>query len=446
MDPKTLAEEILDRSRKQRIDGSEVYLLTSKATTLEVKEQKIDAFVSAASCGAGLRVFHENRVGFSHATLSDGSEIDALVERAVTAARYTEPDPANGVPGSASIASNGLDIYDAALQSVTEEQKIARAMALEQTARDTDDRVKVIRKAGYRDSEYTLYLLNSGGTDASYRGTHCSASVMLMASDGTDQQMGWDSDSSCFFAGLEVEAVGRKAAQDAVSLLGARTIPTVKTPVLLTPIAAVSFLEVFVSAFSSDAVQKGKSLLAGRVGKKVGSPKINLVDDGRLPGRSGTAPFDDEGVPTQRKFLIRDGILEGYLYNTYTAAREGVASTGNATRGGYGALPSVGPTNLFIEEGEGTHAALLKEMNRGLVIMDIMGMHTANPFSGDFSVGVSGLWVESGAVSHPVRGAAIAGNFLDLFNQVAGVGADLRFYGAVGSPSLLVADLSVSGE
>ncbi len=446
MDPSKLAEEILDRSRSSRIDEAEVYLLVSQSTTVEVKEQKVDAFVSAASCGAGLRVFHEKRVGFSHAALSDGSEIEGLVERAVTASRYTEADPANGLPEPVSLADNGLDIFDTALSSVTEEQKITRAMALEQSARDADARVKVIRKASCLDSDYTLYLMNSRGTEASYRGTHCSASVMLMARDGTDQQMGWDSDSSRFFSKLKVEAVGRKAARDAVGLLGARTIPTVKTPVLFTPIAAVSFLQVFVSAFSSDAVQKGKSLLADRVGKAVGSSKINLVDDGRLPGGSGTAPFDDEGVPTQRKFLIRDGVLQGYLYNTYTAAREGSVSTGNATRGGYAALPAVGPTNLFIEAGEGDEAALLKQMNRGLVIMEIMGMHTANPFSGDFSVGVSGLWVENGAVVHPVRGAAIAGNFLDLLHQVVAVGEDLRFYGAVGSPSLVAADLSVSGE
>ena len=269
---------------------------------------------------------------------------------------------------------------------------------------------------------------------------------MLMAEDGKDQQMGWDADSSRLFSGLDVTVIGKKAASNALTLLGARTAPTIKCPVLFTPYAAVNFLEVFISAFSADSVQKGKSLLKHKIGETIASGTFNLIDDGLLPGGLGTAPFDDEGVSMTQKELIRDGRLQRFLYDTYTAAKEGTSSTGNGLRGGYSSTPHVGPTNLYVPKGDSSRESIILEMGKGIEIMEIMGMHTANPISGDFSVGVSGVWIENGKPAHPIRGGAIAGNFIDLLKKVEKIGSDLRFFGGVGSPSLLVSDLSVSGE
>jgi len=424
----------------------EVYLLSSRATTIEVKKQKIDAFVSSSSRGVGLRVFVEKRIGFSYTALTDGSEIDALIRNAVDSAQFTEPDPGNLLPEPALLPPDDLKLHDPALAGISEPEKIDRAMALEQAALSVDPRIRVIRKAVTRDSDYTVHLFNSNGVDCSYGATGCSASIMLMADDGTHQEMGWDSDFNRFFSGLVVTDIGQRAARKALDLLGARAMQTRKVPVLFTPLTAVSFLEVFASAFSADAVQKGKSLFADRIGEVVGSERIHLVDDGHLPGGAGSAPVDDEGVPMQRKVLIRKGILEGFLHNTYTAAKEGVLSTGNGVRGGYGSLPRVGTTNLFIQRGDRSEEQLLHEMDQGLLVTEVMGMHTANPYSGDFSVGVSGFWVENGRPAYPVRGGALAGNFLEILKQVRAVGENLRFYGAVGSPSLLIDALSVSGK
>jgi PmbA protein len=446
MDLNKTGKEILDKTRALHVDGAEVYLLSSRSTTIEVKKQKIDAFVEASSRGVGLRVIQGNRLGFASATLSDGTEIPTLIESALSSSNYTEADPCNLLPDKASTLKDELKIFDPSLQSVREEEKIEQAMALERAALNTDDRIKVVRKAGYSDSEYRLHLFNSNGADLYYKGTSCSASIMLMADDGKDQQMGWDADSIRSYSGLNVEAIGEKAAQNALALLNARTAPTIKCPVLFTPYAAVNFLEVFISSFSADSVQKGKSLLKGKTGESVASEAFTLTDDGLLAGGLGTAPFDDEGVPTSRKNLIQDGRLKGFLYDVYSAAKEGVSSTGNGVRGGYGSTPHVGPTNLYVVKGQLSRDQIIEKMGTGLEIMEIMGMHTANPISGDFSVGVSGLWIENGKPSHPVRGGAIAGNFIDLLKKVDTIGGDLRFYGAVGSPSLLISDLSVSGE
>lgn len=438
-------KEILSRTLRLGVENAEIYLLSSRATTIEVKDQKIDAFVSANTCGAGLRVMQDNRVGFAFAALSDGSEIDALVKNAVTAAEFTEPDVYNRLPAPSAISNADLQLFDAGLSKVTEEEKIARVMTLEAEARKRDKRIKVVRKASARDSMYTVVLMNSQGVNLSFRGTSCSAGILVMADDGRHREMGWESDFSRVFTQLDVGTIGRRGAENALQLLGAKSVPTCKVPVLLTPLTAVGFLDILAAPFSANAVQKGKSLFRDRVGERVAASTLQLIDDGLLPGGAGTAPFDDEGVPMQRKHLIRNGVLEGYLHNSYTAAKAGVASTGNGMRSGYASTPHVGTANLYIEAGNLTKDQLLQAMEKGLIVTEVMGMHTANPISGDFSVGVSGLWVEKGRVSHPVRGGAIAGNLIDLLKMIKGVGSDLRFYGAKGSPSLLIDNLSVSG-
>jgi len=446
MDLKKIGNKILDQTVSRGVKDVEVYLLESRSTTIEVKQQKTDAFVKAVSQGVGLRLFSGNRMGFSYTSLSQGADIQDLIEHAMASMAYTHEDSNHVLPSLEPVSAGDLHIFDPSLNQVTEEERISRAMALEKAALGTDSRIKVIRKAGYRDSEFTSSVLNSRGADLTYEGTSCSASIMLMADDGKDRQMGWDSDFNRFFSQLDVEEVGRRAAGNALSLLGAKTIPTVKCPVLLTPYAAVGFLGIFISAFSADAVQKGKSLLKNRIGKQAAASAFTLIDDGRLPGGLGTAPFDDEGIPTRHKFLIREGVLEGFLHNTYTSAKEGGRSTGNGVRRGYTSTPHVGPTNLFAARGSQSRDDLLHGMGSGLEIMEILGMHTANPISGEFSVGAAGIWYENGEPSHPVRGAAIAGNFLDLLMKIKGAGDDLRFYGAVGSPSLLIENLSVSGS
>jgi PmbA protein len=352
MEPRQTANNILSRTLAQDVDHGEVYLLSSRATNVEVKEQKIDAFVSADSIGAGLRVYKGSRVGFSFVTLSDGSEIDILIKNAVDAAFFTEPDSSNVLPAGDRIPDADLHVFDPALSEVTEAEKIDRAMVLEKSALDADDRIKVIRKAAYGDSAYTVSICNSKGLDFSYDGTSCSSSIMLMADDGKSQEMGWDSDADRFYSKLDVEAVGRRAAENAVAQLGARQLPTVKVPVLFPPLAAVSFLEVLVSAFSANAVQKGKSLFKDRVGDRVASSLVTLIDDGLMPGGLGSAPVDDEGVPMKTKSLIDGGTLRGYLHNAYTAAKDGVLSTGNGVRSGYASTPHVGPTNLYVKKGD----------------------------------------------------------------------------------------------
>jgi PmbA protein len=171
---------------------------------------------------------------------------------------------------------------------------------------------------------------------------------------------------------------------------------------------------------------------------------VDIIDDGTMEWKTGTSPVDDEGVPSRNKTLISQGILNGYIHNTYTAKKDGIASTGNAVRHSSKSLPGVGATNLFIKSGAKSQLEMIKSLPKGILILGAMGVHTANPISGDFSVGISGLWIENGRALYPVKEAVISGNILELFNRVEEIGNDLRFYGSIGSPSLLIGDMDIS--
>jgi PmbA protein len=174
-------------------------------------------------------------------------------------------------------------------------------------------------------------------------------------------------------------------------------------------------------------------------------PYGEIVDAVR-GGGIGSAPFDGEGVPTSRTVLIDKGVLKQYLYNTYTAAKDGVSSTGNGVRSSFKGTPEVGVTNFFIEAGHTPAEEIIKGVANGLYVTEVMGMHTANPISGDFSVGVSGLLIEDGEVTRPVRGIAMGGNIMELFNRIDVVGNDLQFFGSKGSPTIRIAEMTISGR
>ncbi len=240
--------------------------------------------------------------------------------------------------------------------------------------------------------------------------------------------------------------MGRRAARRALSLLGAIPIESVKAPVVLESTVAQEFLSIMAGGFSADNVQKKRSLFQGRLDTAVAAPVVTVFDDGLLDGGLGTAPADDEAVPTGKKIVIQDGRLVLFLHNTYTARKDKTQSTGNAVRGGFKGIPGVGVTNLYIEPGKCSLEALISQAGRGLLVTDVMGMHTANAVSGDFSVGATGFWIESGEKAYPVREITIAGNILDVMKNVDAVGSDLRFSGRIGSPSLLIKELSIGGK
>lgn len=436
------ALRLLDEAKRGGADYAEVYIKTSRNLTVEVKNQKVDALESSVDFGYSIRVIRDLRLGFSFST--DIRESGSVVGNALEASKWTEQDNHLGMP--LSYEDSEVKIFDPLIATLKEEDAVNSAVHIEKAALDSDKRIKKTRKASASFSEKNVHILNSRGIDKTYPSTECSAQITVVAEDNADSQMGWDFDGSRFLGDINFGDVGRKASARALQMLGARKTSATKAHVILDNAVATEFLSIFASLLSSEAVQKGKSLLSGRLNQQVVSPLMNIIDDGCLPHRLGSRPFDDEGVPTFRKNLIKDGELLGYMYNVYTASKDGARSTGNAVRGGFSSLPSVGPSNMFIDAGDRPvkQDELISVLDRGLCITEAMGVHMANPVSGEFSIGVSGLWIENGSVKFPVKEAVVSGNILDFFSKVVALGDDLRFYGNMASPSIVVGPVDIS--
>lgn len=441
-----IAAKILSLSRDLKADAAEVFLRSYTSTAIEVKDQKVDAFDRARDIGAGLRVLTNRRMGFAFTTDMSEPALMILAQAAVTNARNTEPDEFHSIPGWHSAAYRDVEIYDPDIVALTEKEKIYRVMAMERESFAIDPRIKRIRKASASFSESETLIMNTNGGNVSYRGTAAFSSIEAVAEDKGESQAGSDFDVNRFYRKLLIEEVGRRAARKALDLLGARHIDSVRAPVILDAEVAGEFLSIMASGFSSENVQKKKSLFIGRLDKEVVSPLMTVIDDGLLDGGLGTAPSDDETVPMKQKTVIDKGRLAMFLYNTYTANKDKTVSTGNGMRGGFKGVPGVGVTNLYVEPGKHSLNELMSSTGRGLLVTEIMGAHTANPISGDFSVGATGFWIENGNKAYPVREITIAGNILDLMKNVDAVGSDLRFSGRIGSPSLRVKELSIGGK
>lgn len=440
-----LAGQVVDRAQKLGADQSEAFLIKSKDLTIDVRDGEVETLKLAEDRGIGVRVFRQNRIGFAYSSNLEDSALEQIIGQALANSDKTSPDQFNYMPKPGGPYAS-LDLFDPAIEKVAVEEKIDLAKLIENTARTFDKRVTITERSSYFDAEYEVTLANSLGIAASYRGTYCGCYADLVAEENGDTQTGFAIKMTLNYRDLDPNKVGREAAEKAVRKLGAKTVHTQKAVIIFDPYIATSFLDVVAPALSAEAVQKGKSLFGGRVGQKVASDKITIVDYGAMPEGIASSPFDGEGVPTSKTVLVQNGELKGFLHNTYTAAKDGVMSTGNGTRGSFKSTPEVGTTNFYIEPGLTNPDDLIKDITTGLYITDVMGMHTANPISGDFSVGAAGIWIENGRFTKPVRGVAIAGNILDLLNEVEGVGSDLTFFGGKGAPTLRISRMSISGS
>ncbi len=291
-------------------------------------------------------------------------------------------------------------------------------------------------------------IASTAGVQAEYARTDAWCVAVSLAVEGDETQTGYSFTIGRGVDELGWEAIADEAVQRAVRMLGATKPPTAKVPIVLDQFAAMSFLGVLAGALSAEAVLKQRSLFATMLGQQVGSELFTLVDDGTITIGPAASPFDDEGVPTGRTELFTRGTLNGFLHNTYTAARTGggTASTGNAKRGGYKSTPGVGTSNFYLDAGELSFDELLARAEGGVLIQDVSGVHSgANPISGEFSVGATGLRISGGALGEPLREMTVASTLPDMLAGISGVGNDLRFFSSVGTPSILIGEMTLAG-
>jgi len=444
LDHSTLASSTLNKILRRSIDQAEVFLVSEKTTKIDVLNQKIESMDEIYEFGMAVRLIKEHKLGFGYTSDLEESVIEDIIDQAIANANATGEDRLNILPSPSAVPAD-LSIFDPMIGKTPVQNKMELALKVEDSAYQTDPRIKKTEKVSYSDVEVEVWIANYHCVNVNYKTNYCGAHADVIAVQNGEMESGFGISYRKSFKDLLPEEVGKEAALKAVQLLGAKTIPSQKIPLVLPPFIGTQILEALSSALSSESVQKGKSLFADKIGKTVGSNILTIIDNGRLPDGIASAPFDGEGIPTQETRLIEAGVLNTFLYNSYTANKGKARSTGNAVRASFKSLPAVGPTNLYVDSGNQRADSIIGSVKKGLYVTRVMGIHTANPISGDFSLGAAGIMIENGEKTYPVRGITIAGNLIDLLKAVEAVGSDLRFFFSLGAPTLLTAELSVSG-
>jgi PmbA protein len=426
---------------RRSISDFEVYGIASDTIRAESKHGKADFLTRARETGISIRVLVDGAMGFSYGKDAD----DALIDAAVTSARYQFTDGFNRFPAEPGLYPPASD-PDNDIESLDADGCICRAVQLETTARDADPRVEHIRKASFSRSCAEVHVLNSHGIRSAYRTGSVSCSLMVTLRQGDDVQSGYDFDFSHALCGFDVDRVARSAVTRAARLIGARRFMTARVPVLFDRTSTAEILEFISDAFLGENVMKGKSALADKLGTRCFSENITIADNPLHPLSADTCPFDGEGVASRNTVLVANGTVQAFLYDTYWAGCAGTGSTGNSVRGGYRSWPSLGIRHFSLEPCTEPITRVLEDLPLVIKVTDIMGMHTANPITGELSVGINGIVLERGVPAYPVREAALSGNVYEMLRRVVAVGDEPRGFGHVLCPSLLIDQADVSSQ
>lgn len=436
-------------ARVKTLGASEADVVAAHSVDFEVKvaDGSIVTLTQSTSKGFGLRVFVKGRLGFGTSTDTTDDGLEHLAQRAVAMAREAAVDPHNGLAQLAGTnlgEGEHLELFDPAVAHLSAHDKIAWAHELEAAARAADPRVRKFRHSGVQSNVSSTILLTSNGALGRLRRTGLTIWSNPIAQHGDELQTELWYDTKTHLGDLDpLETVGRTAGQRAARMLGAKAVKTQSVPVIFEPTMAAGLLAGLAGAINGDLVYKRASFLADKLGEPIATPKLNLVDDPTLPRAVASAPFDGEGLPTQKKSIIADGKLSTFLYDTYTARKAGAVSTANARRGAR-CVPTIGSFNLLVQPGDDDPAALVASCDRALLVTRGLG-RGVNTVSGEYSRGAGGLWIEGGEVVHPVQEVTIAGDFLTMLSSIDGVGSDLDVRGTTGAPTLRLANMTVSG-
>ena len=427
--------------------GAEAYVSVSRSRRAKVQNGALEDLTTSKRGGLGIRVLREDpkgwRTGIATSTDLTRADFGDLFTQAWQLAALGDADPwiRQAEPsGSDDLPSR----YDRAGDALTPEARIARAMELETEARQASAKVVAVRDATWADGAGATLLLTQKGVRSHDLASSCSASIELVMADGADRQAAWHWDMGRQPNAVNLRAIGQEAARKGELKLNPAPMASGRYGVVLHPEVTVDLLGLVAGMLSAEAVLKQRSLFAGKLGQAIASPLLTLVDDGRLAGGLGSEPWDGEGLPTRRNVLIENGVLGTYLHTLKTAAEMGVAPTATAGRS-TGSNPGVTTFNLFPKAGDRSPGELYRMAGDGVLITDLMGLHTVDPVSGDLSLGASGVRIRGGELAETVDRMTIAGNLKDFLARIVAMGDDLRWYGSSAGLSLLLEDISIGG-
>lgn len=445
-----LAASAVERAVAAGAGDAEAYASEAENREVRVHGGGVESLTAATQRGLGLRVWIGGRVGYGFGTDLSPTGIEAIAARAVEAGRVADEDEFAGPPDGGGEAPALTGLSEPSRAEWSPAQIADLALAVERAALESDARVVAVEQAVYFDSAERVAIAASSAPGGEYETTSCYAYLQALAEGEDGRETGLGFDLARGPAGLDPAAIGREGAERATEMIGSSKPPSRSCPVVLDPTVAASFVGLLGRAVGADAVQRGRSPLAERLGEEVAAEAFVLSDDGLDPEGFATAPVDAEGTPRQRTALIEAGRLQTYLYDSYTARRGGAHTTGNAGRSGYRSPPGVSASNLIVSPGTASLEQLLREAGDGVYINDVAGLHSGvNPVTGVFSVGASGRAIGDGALGKPLREFTIASDLVSMLRAVLAAGSESRwvpFGGSVSTPPLLIGEMTVSGS
>jgi PmbA protein len=447
-----LALWAVEEAKKAGADGAEAFIVDSESVQISVSGRAVEQVTAVRDAGIGLRVMKERKIALGSTNDLTRPVVKSLADDLAKKAPFHTADEFNTLPGT----EGALDkpwasytdriTYDPRIAEVSVEEKIQRALALEAAGLDLSPKIKSSMTAIYQDNSQYIYMANSNGLSGFWPSSGCGGGGEFAAAEGTDQQSGSFQRSCPTYAAFDPADIGRRAAENALNMLGAKPIPSCEVPMVVNPEVGTQLLSFIAGLLSADEVQKGRSLFAGKIDAKIASPAVTLIDDGRLAGRLATSPVDGEGVPQQTTVLVTDGVLKTFLYDSYTANKGKTRSTGNHQRGGYQGPGSVGTTSFYLKPGTARAGDLVRGIARGFYWTQGIGLFAGiDAASGDFSIPVAGFLIERGKLTAPIRGVSIAGNLFELLTAVDKVGDDLTWFDPMGCPTFSVHSVKIGG-
>lgn len=431
-----LADWALVEARRLGADQAEVGLAASRGLSVKVRRGEVDTLEHMRDRGFEITVYRNGCKGSASSSDYRREAIAEAVQAACDLARYASRDEYAGLADAALMAREVPDLSLHVPWRLSPEQAIERARECEAAALAVDPRLGNSDGADVSTGEAVRVYANSHGFIGGYPSSQHAISCVVLGGEGSGMQRDhWYSVARDPELLEPAASVGRRAGERTVQRLGARRIGTASVPVLFAPDVARSLIGHFVGAISGGSLYRRASFLLDSVGERLFPEFLSLREDPHMPGALGSAPFDDEGVATQPRVLVDDGVLQGYVLSSYSARRLGLATTGNAG----------GIHNLEVSPGERSFDELVADMGRGLIVTHLMGQGV-NTVTGDYSRGASGFWVENGEIAYPVEEITVAGNLRDVFRRIAATGRDQDPRGVIRTGSILVERMTVAGE
>jgi len=442
-----LAQDIVKMAQAAGASDAECTIAEGDEFSANVRMREVENLKEAGSRGAGLRILIGRHTGASYTSDLSKDGIAHLVKSAIELADITTEDPHAGLPDPDEFGTleGDLGMYSADVAGLDTALKIETAKRAEDAALNSDPRISNSEGASFDNYVGRHIFANSRNFAAEYRSSYCSLSTSPVAREGESMERDYWYTMARGFSGLEApEHVGRMAAQRALRRLNAVKVDTQKVPVVFEPRTARSLLDNIFEAVHGMSIYRQESFLAGKLGEKVASEDVTVIDDATLPGLFGTSPFDDEGVASRRTVVIERGVLKSYLMNTYAARKLGLKTTGNASRGLTGNA-GIGHGNFFLEPGVQTPEQIIAGIPNGFYVTELMGFGV-NVVTGDYSRGAAGLWIRDGELAFAVSEVTIAGNLNDMLKGIAAIGSDLEFRGSVAAPTIKMGEMTVGGK